>query len=307
MTRSLVLSLAALALVAACGNRDTCASVAAPFDEAIKKIDPKALARPPWLDPSADTRTMLEALKNVVVERCQSDHWSSAAIRCVRDIKPTDKPEKCSDLLQPPQKEHLASAAVNAWRAHPPSTDPVVLGRDPDVDRTLAHTWEVTLTLRLRATVPAWRLIEPAITSDIKDRYRGADANALMADASAYKSKTCDTSTSGSALVTFGDPTIKHGRLTKSDVWCEMRDHVEAFNRCYEERLAVHPTMSGSMTVDFASHESGQPLFASVSSSTGLDRDLEWCVTSEIERAHFKPIFDNISMQFTFHPAAPRP
>lgn len=302
----LALSVGALLHVAACRNQDTCASIASPFDGAIKKLDPGSLARPAWeAGSSQDRRAMLEALRNVMVQQCHSDHWSSAAIRCVRDMKLTDKPEKCSDLLQPPQQQHLASAAVNEWRAHPRSKDPVDLGRDPDVDKTLAKTREVTLTLQLRAAIPAWSLIEPAITSDIEDRYRETDPSGLTAEAPAYKSKTCDTSTSGSALVTFGEPTIKHGRLDKADVWCELRDHVDAFNRCYEDQLQAHPKMSGSMIVDFASHESGRPMFASVSSSTGLDRDLEWCVTTEIERAQFKPVFDNISIQLTFH--RPRP
>jgi hypothetical protein len=105
--------------------------------------------------------------------------------------------------------------------------------------------------------------------------------------------------------VSFGEPTIQRARLDKAEVLCELRSKVALFEDCYDERLRLHPKMSGSIDVDFTTHETGNVMLAIASKSTGIDRDLEHCVTSAINyQLHFRPVYERVSIRISFHPRA---
>lgn len=86
--------------------------------------------------------------------------------------------------------------------------------------------------------------------------------------------------------------------LDKPTVRLRVQRERDKIKRCYDDRLAVDPTLEGVVTTHFAILPSG-----SVGSSNvrGLDSEIERCITNILQRLEFPRSRNGVSVTYPFH------
>ncbi len=121
--------LSMLVILAACGGGaakpppappkpgPTCARAA---DGMVGMLVANMTAKPPDAD--------VDALRALVKSRCEADHWSPEAMRCIADMKTADDANVCGTLLTDDRQAALVKAQQEKYGAGAKAPEPKATG-----------------------------------------------------------------------------------------------------------------------------------------------------------------------------------
>jgi TonB family protein len=104
----------------------------------------------------------------------------------------------------------------------------------------------------------------------------------------------------GEAGTLDSDAPKSPGGLTDQQVMATMQKHRGVMQACFEAQRAVHPTLAGTVRVEWITSPAGRVRSASVLSSTLGNPDVESCLVDEVKKLSFPRAADGLPTTIRF-------